>query len=556
MSRQVGVGPRAAGRGAATGADAQDGREERARLAHVRQELLAPVSAIAGYADILREEAHRFGLERLIPDLERILSAAEVLLELVEGLLEVDATKDRQTGDHTAVVQERLRHDLRNPLNAIKGYGEMLLEDIADLGGGALESDLAKLLAESSRLLASLDVIVDFSSLETRHAGARTDSTSAMVAGILRTIQPLESDRARPRETGRILVVDDNASNRDLLVRRLTREGHAVTEAASGRTALRLLEDEEVDLVLLDLMMPEMNGLEVLHRLKADEHLREIPVIMISGLQEADGVIRCIEAGAEDYLPKPFNPVLLRARIGACLERKRWHDRERHYLARLEEEKLRSDALLRNILPSQIVGRLHGGEVVIADRIESVTILFCDLVGFTELASRTTPAQLVSNLNRVFSTFDALSRDLGIEKIKTIGDAYMAAAGLPEPRPDHAEAVAELALGMLEALDRLNETSEVPFRVRIGMHTGPVVAGVIGMHKFAYDVWGDTVNVASRLEAYSVPGRIHVSERTRRVLEHRYEFEPRGDITLRGKGQMKTAFLAARKGGARRSSQG
>jgi class 3 adenylate cyclase len=305
-------------------------------------------------------------------------------------------------------------------------------------------------------------------------------------------------------------------------------------------------------LVLLDLMMPEMNGLQVLEQLKADERLREIPVIMISGLQETDGVIRCIEAGAEDYLPKPFNPVLLRARIEACLERKRWHDRERHYLARLEEEKLRSEALLRNILPSQIVGRLYGGEVLIADRIESVTILFCDLVEFTELASRTAPAQLISNLNRVFSTFDVLCRDLGIEKIKTIGDAYMAAAGLPEPRPDHAEAMAELALGMLEALDRLNETSEVPLRVRIGMHTGPVVAGVIGMHKFTYDVWGDTVNVASRLEAYSVPGRIHISEQTRRALEHHYEFEPRGDITLRGKGQMKTAFLVARKGGARR----
>jgi adenylate cyclase len=554
MSRQI--GPRAKGRGAAPGADAQDRREERARLAHVRQELLAPVSAIAGYADILREEAHRFGLERLIPDLERILNAAEALLELVEGLLEVDATKDRQTGDHTAVIQERLRHDLRNPLNAIKGYGEMLLEDIADLGGGALESDLAKLLAESGRLLASLDVIADFSSHETRHAGARTDSTSAMVADVLRAIRPLESDGARSRETGRILVVDDNASNRDLLVRRLTREGHGATEAASGREALRILEVEEVDLVLLDLMMPDMNGLQVLERLKADERLREIPVIMISGLQETDGVIRCIEAGAEDYMPKPFNPVLLRARIEACLERKRWHDRERHYLARLEEEKLRSETLLRNILPDQIVGRLYGGEVVIADRIESVTILFCDIVEFTELASRTAPAQLVSDLNRVFSTFDALSRDLGIEKIKTIGDAYMAAAGLPEPRSDHAEAVAELALGMLEALDRLNETSEIPFRVRIGMHTGPVVAGVIGMHKFIYDVWGDTVNVASRLEAYSLPGRIHVSEQTRRVLEHRYEFEPRGNITLRGKGQMETAFLVARKGGARRTSPG
>ena len=194
----------------------------------------------------------------------------------------------------------------------------------------------------------------------------------------------------------------------------------------------------------------------MLERLKADERLREIPVIMISGLQETDSVIRCIEAGAEDYLPKPFNPVLLRARIGACLERKRWHDRERHYLARLEAEKERSEALLRNILPEpdrQPPERrrdgdrrpLRGGHdpVLRPGRIHRA-------------AARTAPPQLVDNLNHLFSAFDALTRGLGVEKIKTIGDAYMAAAGLPEPRPDHAEAMAELALGMLDAVEQLN----------------------------------------------------------------------------------------------------
>jgi class 3 adenylate cyclase len=268
---------------------------------------------------------------------------------------------------------------------------------------------------------------------------------------------------------------------------------------------------------------------------------------MISGLQETGSVIRCIEAGAEDYLPKPFDQVLLRARINACLERKHWHDRELGYLAQLKAEKERSDALLRNILPGQIVGRLNSGEAVIADRIDNVTILFCDLVGFTKVAARTTPGRLVENLNRIFSTFDALTREYEVEKIKTIGDAYMAAAGLPEARADHAEVMGELAIGMLEALERLNRDAEIPFRARIGMHTGPVVAGVIGMHKFIYDVWGDTVNVASRLETCGLPGRIHVSEEMCRALEHRYCFEPRGIISLRGKGRMATAFLAGRR---------
>jgi adenylate cyclase len=190
---------------------------------------------------------------------------------------------------------------------------------------------------------------------------------------------------------------------------------------------------------------------------------------------------------------------------------------------------------------------LNNGEVVIADRVEEATILFADLVGFTAASSRVTPAVLVNNLNRIFSAFDELCRQLQIEKIKTIGDAYMAAAGVPLPRADHAEVMADFALAMLAALERVNAAAEVPFQMRIGIHTGPVVAGVIGTHRFIYDVWGDTVNVASRLEAYGMPGRIHVSERTRRALEHRYEFEARDELSIKGMGPIRTFLLLKKK---------
>jgi class 3 adenylate cyclase len=282
--------------------------------------------------------------------------------------------------------------------------------------------------------------------------------------------------------------------------------------------------------------MPEMNGVEVLERLKSDERWRSTPVIMISGLKETDAVIRCIEAGADDYLPKPFNLVLLRARINACLERKHWHNREREYLMRLRAENERSEALLRNILPNPVVLRLNAGETHIADRFENVSILFADLVEFTPTAALMTPSQLVDCLNRLFFEFDMLALRLGVEKIKTIGDSYMAATGLPEPRPDHAQAIAEFGLAMLSALQRMNVDEENPLQIRIGIHTGPVVAGVIGHHKFIYDVWGDTVNVASRLEANSLPDRIQVSEAVRRLLATRYDFEPRGPINLKGRG--------------------
>ncbi len=520
---------------------------EKARLAHVRQELLAPVNAIAGYADILRDEADRLGLSSTMPDIERILGSAETLLGIVEGLLDAGTATSRHEDESLSHFQERLLHDLRNPLNVIKGYGEMLLEDIVDLGGASLRQDLERLLTEAARLLESLEWIVNFTRYQATVVEAEAERMRLMAVDPVLAMRPPEPSRERPRETGRILVVDDNASNRGLLLRRLEREGHEAVEARSGRQALKLLEGEEVDLILLDLMMPDMNGLQVLERLKAHERLRGIPVIMISGLQDTASVVRCIEAGAEDYLPKPCDQVLLRARINACLERKHWHDRELGYLAQLKAEKERSDALLRNILPGQIVGRLNCGEAVIADRFDNVTILFCDLVGFTKVAARIAPGHLVENLNRIFSAFDTLAASLGIEKIKTIGDAYMAAAGLPEARPDHAEVMAELALRMLETLDQLNRETKIRFRARIGMHAGPVVAGVIGRNKFIYDVWGDTVNMASRLEDCSLPGRIQVSEEMRIALEPGYEFEPRGTINIRGKGRMATAFLTARK---------
>jgi adenylate cyclase len=243
----------------------------------------------------------------------------------------------------------------------------------------------------------------------------------------------------------RILIVDDEPFNRDVLVQELELLDHEGVTAIHGREALDRLAGESVDLILLDIMMPEMDGFEVLRRLKDDARWRHIPVIMISALDDLDSVVRCIALGAEDHLPKPFDPVLLKARIGACLENKRWHDQEVAYLERIEREKAKHEALLRNILPEDIVTRLNGGEVVIADRVEEATILIADLVGFSAIAAQVTPAALMDNLKRIFSTFDALCQRFGIERIKTIGDAYMATAGLPEPRPDNAEADAEFA---------------------------------------------------------------------------------------------------------------
>jgi class 3 adenylate cyclase len=315
------------------------------------------------------------------------------------------------------------------------------------------------------------------------------------------------------------------------------REGYRVSAAESGAAALALSAAGGFDLVLLDLMMPGMSGFEVLCRLKADAGTRHIPVIMISALDELDSTVRCIEAGAEDYLPKPFNPVLLRARIGASLEKKRLVDE-------LRTEQQRSEALLLNILPRRIVERMRRAETAIADRIAEATILFADVVDFTSLSATLSPEETVKLLGILFSQFDDLAIRHGLETIKTIGDGYMVTGGILERQPNSAAAVAEMALSMLEVVERAGRAIDKKLQLRIGIHTGgPIVAGVLGTHKIAYDVWGDAVNIAKRMETYGLPGRVHVSAATRQALGDAFCFEPRGPIEVKGKGWMETYIL-------------
>jgi class 3 adenylate cyclase len=212
----------------------------------------------------------------------------------------------------------------------------------------------------------------------------------------------------------------------------------------------------------------------------------------------------------------------------------------------LEVERARSEGLLRNMLPEPIADRLKQREGVIADAFGEVTVLFADIVDFTSHAERTPPAATVALLNDLFSRFDGLTEARGLEKIKTVGDAYMVAGGLPDPMPDHAVAVAELALEMLDVAARRSLPDGGPVRLRIGIASGPVVAGVIGRRRFSYDLWGDTVNTASRMETTGVPGCIQVTERTRDLLGERYLFQERGRIQVKGKGKMLTYFLSGR----------
>lgn len=527
-----------------------DQRLQRVIAAFMRQEFGAPITTIVGLAEILIEDARRSGDGIYMPDLERIRSAGCSLQEQLGRLVDL-ALHGPAANDHDlAEFKSKLRHDLRTPLNAVKGYSELIIEDVTDSGRVEVLVDIRKVLAAAEELLGQIDRLVDLPELgESSAAQSNPLGATPFPGRVDELMRSIQLPISKPRDhslSGRILVVDDTEANRALLSRRLGRNGHVVDTADGGKSALKAVTTAEYDLILLDLMMPDMNGLEVLARLKADAAVRHIPIMMISALDEIDSIVRCIEAGAEDYIPKPFDPVLLSARVEASLERKQLRDREQAFLNQLQVEKGKTEALLFNILPETVIQRIRKGEIEIADRFTEATILFSDLVGFTGLASRCSPARIVEILNSLFSMFDALAKRLKLEKIKTIGDAYMVAGGLPEQNPDHAIAVADMATGMIEAVHETGKRFGEKLEVRIGIHSGEVVAGIIGQHRSIYDVWGDTVNTASRLESSGLPDRIQISEATYHMVKDTFACEPRGPIEVKGKGTMQTYFLGQR----------
>jgi class 3 adenylate cyclase len=328
---------------------------------------------------------------------------------------------------------------------------------------------------------------------------------------------------------------------------------------------------DDVELVLTDLHMPGVNGIAACQQIKAMPAWSDIPIIMITGSDEVDDLRDAFVAGAIDYITKPANQVELLARVRSAVRLKHEMDRrkarERETLNnRLEEvladladqhqllqcEQAKSEQLLLNILPPPIAERLKQATGIIADSFEEVTVLFADIVGFTELVAGVVPEALVGMLNEVFSRFDQLAEQHGLERIKTIGDNYMAVGGLPTPRPDHASAVTALALDMQATVRALSGGA---LQVRIGIHSGPVVAGVIGRQKFTYDLWGDTVNVASRMESHGPAGAIQVSAATYRLIQHEFVCAPRGRIHIKGKGAMEVWHILGRQArpAARRS---
>lgn len=486
-----------------------------------------------------------------------------------------------------------------------------------------------------------------------------------------------------------LVIIDDDPETKRLLSRLLTQQGYCIREAATAQSGLAMILDRPPELILLDIILPDLDGYSLCKQLKQNPATQEIPVIFLSSLIDSLDKVKAFQAGAADYIAKPFaiQEVLVRVENQLRLAEQRrqlsqqnhllkqevegrmkvekallaaemnyrsvfenstvgifkaskggqfisinpsmahlygyesaeamiatiedisrqvyvqpkrrdellvylnrfdkitdaesevfrkdgstlwvsediWKvcDREGNFLyyegivhdiserrqmeMELRQQRQQADRLLVNILPYRIAQRLKSGARTIAESLDQVSVLFADLVDFTAASSEMSPRHLVSLLNEIFSTFDQLAEFHQLEKIKTIGDAYMVAGGLPTPQKNHDAAIAQFALEICEAIQQFTRPDGSSFQIRIGINTGPVVAGVIGRRKFAYDLWGDTVNIASRMEATGSPQRIQVTPELYEKLKDQFLFEPRGYVAVKGRGQMETYWLVGKR---------
>ena len=327
---------------------------------------------------------------------------------------------------------------------------------------------------------------------------------------------------------GTILIADDNRVNRLLLARGLEHMRHTIVFAEHGAEALDLLRGQRFDLLLLDVLMPELDGYEVLAKLKDDPHLRDLPVVVTSALDEIDSVVRCLEMGAEDYLTKPVNPVLLNARINASLEKKRLRDQQRELIGKFATKEVAEDLLTS--------GFSLGGQYVEA------AAMFCDIRSFTTISESREPAETIELLNDYYTLMmDAIMGEGGVVN-QMIGDGLMAIFGAPVPRDDHRQAAVLAARQMVELIRLFNEDQaardKVQIRIGVGIASGRVVAGYTGTYNRAtYTCVGDTVNVAARLEAHTkeLDRPILIDENTRLGLADGIAVEAQGEVLMKGK---------------------
>jgi adenylate cyclase len=505
---------------------------DRATLAHLRHELRTPLNHIIGYGEMLLEDG---GLPELRPGLQRILDDAGVLLGLVNEVLAPAAV------DAGAVDLSRLPGELGPPLERILSSCAGAKEQARAAGGDELVADLERIAQAAVHLQ------------ELARGGLGQRVAERAHAMPLPGLPAPPADSAPTGAAGAILVVDDNEENREMLARRLQRQGYEVRAASGGGEALAMLATAPADLVLLDVMMPDLDGYEVLARLKADPALRDVPVLMISSLDEVESVARCIELGADDYLPKPFNPIILRARVGASLEKKRLRDQERRHLEelgewnrtlerRVEEQVAQVERLgrLKRFFSPQLAELIVGGgaDDPLRTHRREITVVFLDLRGFTAFAETAEPEEVMGVLRDYHAEMGRLILEHEGTLERFTGDGMMIFFNDPVIVANPAERAVRMAVAMRERVAGLAagwRKRGWDLALGVGIAQGYATLGAIGFEgRWDYGAIGTVTNLAARLCSEAKGDEILVSSRVATAVEGLIEAEEKGPLALKG----------------------
>jgi class 3 adenylate cyclase len=494
--------------------------------AQLRHELRTPLNHIIGYAEMLLEELEAGDQPALAAELAALRTDARQLLALLNEVL-----AQGHTGPPDLAAA---RDTLRPPLERVRAAGDRLRRQASEGGNDALGADLDRIRTATERL----DELL-------RHGGVPPARAHEE--------KPAGGDGEAARTRGVILVVDDNEDNRDMLARRLRRQGYEVPTAAGGRAALAALATTPVDLVLLDVMMPDLDGYGVLQQLKADPARRDIPVLMISALDDMDSVVRCIQLGADDYLGKPFDPVLLQARIGACLEKKRLHDQEaRHRRELAEWNQMLERRVAEQVAQLERLGRLKrffspqlaelivagGAADPLATHRREVTVVFVDLRGFTAFAETAEPEEVMGMLREYHAEMGRLilAHEGTLERFT--GDGMMIFFNDPVEVPNPAERAVRMAVAMRDLIAGLAPRWHKrgwDLTLGVGIAQGYATIGAIGFEgRLDYGAIGTVTNLAARLCGEAAGGQILISARVAGAVEDLIEAEEMGPLALKG----------------------
>lgn len=475
------------------------------------------------------------------PYIEHIQQGNALLRQEILRLLDNPFTEEQLGNMDFPSWLSKIRHDLRNPINAMLGYAEISLEELQLSKEEILSNKMEEVIDVIRKILALIDDININSNKVTSPKKASQDKLNVLTYSNLdKTISTEQENMTQEflqfKEEIPILIVDDIKENCNILTQYLNHIGYKnIKVAYNGREALEIIENHSIEIVLLDIDMPEMTGIEVLVRIKSHARFRNIMVMMISAADSMENTIQCIKLGAEDFLPKPFNRDLLNVRMSACVEKKWFQNKEIQYNEKMKVEKQRYEQLLNVILPPSIVTELATENQVKTKYYQNVAVLFTDVVSFTTYCDTHELSDVEKNLQKFSEICEDIAIKHNLQKIKTIGDAFLATSGMliesKNPVLDCLSCASELLESSVKYLP-------AKWKLRAGIDFGTVIGGIIGHRQFLFDIWGDTVNTASRTQNAAEPDSIFLTKNAYEKIQDHSRFASQGVISLKGKAPM------------------